>query len=243
MTPCLFESAALKLGPDPLLGLKLKGDLEKDLSILKCCHGSGCRMDQNRDVSRCDLEKRFSNSKALFDSYKSEYNSNLLPSLSSEQKEFIQKWLLSPQKGYMMSHPPSGPSPLWEIAAIASWQGGLKARVIRFLHFKDTDLYPLDGSCDILFVEAVDRLWLPEKALEFSLIIDFAFARAIPLWVSMVQNSKKPEGMGSSRAAQKYNRKLNELKLSRRPLEWIGESSLSKLQEQADGWQAFHTTP
>ncbi len=241
MTPCLFESAALKHGPDPLLGLKFKVDFEKDVSILTCCQGSGCRVDQNRNVSRCDLEKRFSNSKVIFESYRSEYNSALSPSLSSEQKEFIQKWLSSPQKGYMMSHPVSGPSPLWTIAAVASWQGGFKTKVIRFLHFKDTDLYPLDSTCDILFVEGVDRLWLSEKALEFSLIVDFAFARAIPLWVSMVQNTKKPEGPPSSRAAQKYNRRLNELKLSRRPLDWIGESSLSKLQEQADGWQAFCT--
>ena len=242
MTPCLFESAALRHGPDPLLGLNLNGDWEKDISNLKCCQGSGCRLDQNRNVSRCDLEKRYANAKALFDSYKSEYNSNLTPSLSSEQRAFIQKWLISPQKGYMMSHPVSGPSPLWDIAAIASWQCGFKARVIRFLHFKDTDLYPLDTACDMLFVEAVDRLWLPEKALEFSLIVDFAFARDIPLWVSMVQSPKKPEGLGSSRTAQKYNRKLNALKLSRRPLEWIGESSLSKLQEQTDGWQSFFPT-
>lgn len=239
MTPCLFESALFKAGPDPFLGLKLKGDLEKDVSILKCCQGSGCRLSPNLEVSRCHLDKRLSNTKAIFESYKSEYLNHLKPSLSAEQKQFVRNWLSSPQKGYMMNHPASGPSQLWDIAAFAAWQGELKARVLRFSTFKDTDLYPADSDCDLLLVEGVDRLWLPEKALEFSLIIDFAFARAIPLWVSMVQSSTRAVSHGTSRVAQKYNRKLNELKLSRRPLEWMGESSLSKLQEQVDGWQAF----
>ena len=241
MTPCLFETPLFQQGVHPFLGLKLQNEVEKDTSFLKCCGGSGCRFSETGSVNRCDLDKRLFYTKDIFDAFRSAYNTNLKTSLSLEQKEFLKGWLSNPTKGYMMSHPSLGPSQLWEIAAMMAWQGGIKTKVLSSSHFKDTDLYATDRDWDVLFLEGVDRLWLPERALEFSLVIDFAFAHALPLWVSMAQGPKsKGEGLASpSRTVRKYNRKISELKQSRSPLEWLSESTLGKLQDQCEGWQAF----
>ena len=239
MKPCFLNSPFFAGRDQPFLGLDISHEVVKDLTYLSCCAGSGCRMTNPSTVVRCDVEKRFRRVADIFTAFKTLYQQDLKVTLSREQILFLISWLKDPSLGFAVKQSESTPWIFWEIAAFLTWQSGKCSKVISFQHFKDSDLY-LDGvDLDLLFVEGVESLWLPGKALEFSFIIDYAFARNIPLWVSVKNPKKEPISLNQPRLAKSYRKKLDLLKHGRPILEWLDESSLSKLHSQTTGWDSI----
>jgi len=264
LNACFFQSQFFQHDADALSGLMLKDVPDKNVPLLNCCKGSGCLFRQDSGIFRCDLDKRFLSATKIIHQYKSETGLNLQRTLTKKQNSFVMEWFKDRKTGFALKHPQKGPSALWEIALIAAWRESLRVRIISFKNFKDADLYNADTDLDILFVDEVDKLWLPEKSLELSLLIDFSFARCIPLWISLVpakdERSKEERAKGTEakdgivkdgtandgtakapldRMQKLYRKKLSQIKHQRTPLEWLPLDSLGKLKEQTSGWQAF----
>lgn len=239
MRPCFLNSPFFAGRDQPFLGLDIGADIVKDLTYLTCCSGSGCQMVKSSTVFRCDLEKRFRGVVDIFRSFKSLYLQDLKVTLNRDQVVFLSSWLKNPTTGFVVKYSEATPWLFWEIAAFTTWQSAKTSKVLSFQHFKESDLYLDDTPIDLLFVEGVESLWLPGKALEFTFIIDFAFARNIPLWVSVKSPKVDHSTEFQPRLAKSYRKKLDMLKHAKPFLEWLDESSLCKLQSQTTGWDAI----
>lgn len=227
--------------------------LEVSPAAVTCCSGTGIFVDAKMNIAqRCELTRRQSLVAAIVAQYRVAWKEQFgsippryvpdghWPDIHKRLAPLVRQGPAATHAttpGLIDIHDPRPlPRPhwFWAAALASAWRFGLPTAVVSFGHTASESAWRhlLPHPPKVIFIEHIDRLWMPDRAYAFESLISYADLHGSQLWCDLMWRRKTTdESAGSGEAkplAQAFRDRMAKHHL-RDPLSFLSPDSHSKL--------------